>query len=137
MFRCEPDRKDYSNLQRERNIGTKCRHGSDAGSVEVTHRLSPPKPVLVEGLPIPCIGGFQLDDKAVSHFCPGWCGAHLQGFSSSASDSLKEIRKEKWNRMSTAGWRIQLVTPGHKLGGGSSGSEFWTPRQEGWFDRGG
>lgn len=38
-FRCEPGRKDYSNLQRERNIGTKCRNGSDVGSVDVTHML--------------------------------------------------------------------------------------------------
>lgn len=37
-------------------------------------------PVLMEGLPVLCIGRFQLDDKAVSHFCPVLVWGSLTGF---------------------------------------------------------
>lgn len=76
----------------------KCYDDYDARSIEVTDRCFPPKPFLVEGLPVPHIGRFQLDDKAVGPFLP-WDGVGLmyRVFAFDASDSLKEIRKGKWN----------------------------------------
>lgn len=60
--------------------------------------LLPPKPVLVKGLSVPRFWRFQLDDKAVGHLLP-WDGMGLISgvLALKASDSLKEIRKDKWN----------------------------------------